>query len=128
MPETYTGTISIDGKGTFRYVLTPVNAAGVVAIPPAEGTQPVRTTKGEVVSVILVKHEMKTGIIGEGKKRAGETWVKHSFRGSDNRRYDSFEDKVVSQLSPAVGTGAPVKFIAKANDFKGFDVIEVLGT
>jgi hypothetical protein len=121
----FRGRITIDGRGTFDYVLTKVeNGSPAVAIPiPPNSQRPVSVPDGDVVTVTLLKHEMKSGM-GKNEK----PYEKHVFRASDNRSYTTFRSEIVAQLSPLVGQGTPVKLVAKANDFKGFDIQRVLGS
>jgi len=133
--ETFKSRIWIEGKGNYDVTFVPVagseedqptpslTTAATVNIPP-DTPRYVQNAQGqEVVTVMLLNHEMKTGI---GAKN-GRQWEKHSFRASDNRRYVTFTSETVAKLSPLVGAGTPVKMAVKANDFKSFDIVAVLG-
>lgn len=129
----YQGRISIDGK-LFDYTLTPVDGDQAAVPPPGQGfaippsSPPFRQQgDGEIVTVQLLGHEMKTGISKSGKNE-GKTWEKHNFRASDNKTYCTFKSETVAKLSPLVNEGTPVKMRVRANDFKGFDIIAVIGT
>lgn len=124
MAETYRGRITIDGKGMFDYVLTPVSEGnGSISIPSAQIPPQRRADGAETITVMLLAHEMKAGV---GKN--GKPYEKHSFRASDNRKYTTFRNEIVSQLSPMVGAETPVKLSVRANEFKGFDIVGVIGS
>lgn len=144
----YEGTITIDGKGVFKYVLEQISGQqqelpGAIAtggqatapggqapkppvtvnIPPPAPTSKPLANGEEIVTVMLMGHQMKSGVSAKGHQ-----WERHTFRGSDNRAYVTFENEVVSRLSPLVGQGTPVKIRGLRNNFKGVDIKEVLGT
>lgn len=125
----FRGRITIDGKGMYDYVLTPVGSEVVppITIPKQSEVPEVRPGNGggEIVVVTLIHHEMKTGIIKQGG-RQGQPYEMHSFRASDNRKYQTFKNTEAALLTPLVGSLTPVKMFVQPNAYKSFDIKQIL--
>lgn len=139
----YTGQVIIDGN-IFRYTLTPEKEqedipgeAPVIApalpppapppvtttfAPPPAAIPPAQMTDGAVYTVALLNHEMKSGL----SKKGGKPWEMHNFRGSDNRKYQTFKNEIAGALGKLVGTGQPVKIVGRENDYKGIDIVRIV--
>jgi len=121
--EQFRCKVIIEGKGTYECVLTPIGDA--VEAPMQTRPNP-SNGEGEVFTVALLGHEMKSGTITKGK-RAGQGYELHSFRGSDNRIFQTFRNEDVSQLTPVLNTGNPVKLLARRNNFGKYDIVRIIG-
>ena len=116
------GQIIIDGK-TFIYTLEPVGDTTAIPIPAETVRTPQANGGGEVYTVLLLGHDMKTGT---GKN--GKPYERHSFKASDNRTYQTFRNEIVAVLSPLVGKETPVKLVAKKHpQFSSYDIVRVEG-
>lgn len=115
MPMHLTGVITLNGV-TYNYTLEAVAGAPAGA-PGSNYTTPFRRQGPgeEVHTVSIVSHAVKSGIISKGKRR-GQPYELHTFKGSDNKNYITFEPEVASELSPNVGSTTPVKITGYKDD------------